>query len=950
MNGSFTVKENGGTIKDAAPTIDGTTLSYDLADGYNSYTITYKTKFTGDIPLEGTTVSNTGKIDGNGISEESTGKVDLKNDILIKEAVGDPTVSGNKATLNWKSTIDVDNLNGYVYYDYSDTFYLDSQHVNLQSIDLNDIQVLDKDQVDVTPRVTISTYSEMNSGAECGLFKINFGSADIHGPVTIKYKTTVDASRLGEYANITNKCYIVKDGHRQDASASQHIHNVEDLWRTLIKYGSGWNQSGSDQITIGVGDEIPWTVELNSEKVITGSKGQWIVDDTLPAGMLLDRASISLNFNGRHPNPVEGKDYTISVFKNTEGRTVLQIVFEESAYRNTDGTAAKIILTYNTTLDPESEFCKGDQATKDFVNDVSFTHDGKKQDTNFTQTVTRNVVGKHGHFDTSTNLLSYTIEVNPDGSKLSQNGSDLELYDKLKIPDGLKKGYVSLEDITVFEAERQEDGSLVATNPIGDGLQRVNSRSEIDTSHYYTEPNSDVSQIEFWTKVPDSKPLVLVVSYFIKDKVNGVKPSGTFSLDNDVTLGTKWQTHDTNNDVHFSSGAHSGLNYNADRLTVMKYSGNTSNPLAGASFTLKKFDSVNSTWTDFTSFVTDSTGSYTLGGLARNTLYELTETAAPAGYLLPEPNKPYYFYITTDPATTSIPAAEGVDETLVTVYPVEDGVYRNFTFYRNNARNPDYVKKGDLLVKKAWKNHDGSELTDGSKMQDVVVTLTKHVTNPGHRILLQCDGQPTIIFAKDINDGGSVLLTTRADFYTAWASSLPEGVTITNTGETAPDWTPIYKISNITSDIVIKNQSIYYNRGSCEKVNDGTPITGTTDTKVGKVVLNSKNGWSARFENLEIGDGITYTIKEMFVDGYTASYTLNNEALDADASFELGKNSGSGDTIVITNTAEKSDEYELPSTGGAGTTPYTAVGGAIALAALVCGLCKKRRRERRAQN
>ena len=127
-------------------------------------------------------------------------------------------------------------------------------------------------------------------------------------------------------------------------------------------------------------------------------------------------------------------------------------------------------------------------------------------------------------------------------------------------------------------------------------------------------------------------------------------------------------------------------------------------------------------------------------------------------------------------------------------------------------------------------------------------------------------------------------------------------------------------------------------------------VTETVDTEVGKVTLNSKNGWSARFENLEISDGITYTIKEMSVDGYTASYTLNNEALEADASFGLGQNSGSGDTIVITNTAEKSDEYELPSTGGAGTTPYTAVGGAIALAALVCGLCKKRRRERRAPN
>ena len=237
-------------------------------------------------------------------------------------------------------------------------------------------------------------------------------------------------------------------------------------------------------------------------------------------------------------------------------------------------------------------------------------------------------------------------------------------------------------------------------------------------------------------------------------------------------------------------------------------------------------------------------------------------------------------------------------------------------------------------------------------MQDVFVTLTKHVAKPGHRILLQLDdGSGTKVFAENINNGGNVYISG----WNHWLSNdivkqLPDGVIIENTHESAEDDTPIYKISNISSDITIKSQNLYYNCGICYRKDGGTPITGTTDTEVGRVTLNSKNGWSARFENLEIGDGITYTIKEMYVDGYTASYTLNNKALEAGASFELGQNNGSGDTIVITNTAEKSDEYELPSTGGAGTTPYTAVGGAIALAALVCGLCQKRRRERRAQN
>ena len=52
--------------------------------------------------------------------------------------------------------------------------------------------------------------------------------------------------------------------------------------------------------------------------------------------------------------------------------------------------------------------------------------------------------------------------------------------------------------------------------------------------------------------------------------------------------------------------------------------------------------------------------------------------------------------------------------------------------------------------------------------------------------------------------------------------------------------------------------------------------------------------------------------------------------------------------VEITNMSKEAPGYELPSTGGAGTTLYTAVGGTMVLAALVCGFCQKRRRERRA--
>ena len=52
--------------------------------------------------------------------------------------------------------------------------------------------------------------------------------------------------------------------------------------------------------------------------------------------------------------------------------------------------------------------------------------------------------------------------------------------------------------------------------------------------------------------------------------------------------------------------------------------------------------------------------------------------------------------------------------------------------------------------------------------------------------------------------------------------------------------------------------------------------------------------------------------------------------------------------VEITNMSKDGSGYELPSTGGAGTTLYTAMGGTMVLAALVCGFCQKRRRERRA--
>lgn len=942
-------------------------LTYPLEEGFHSYEITYRTKAPENTSESETIVNNTGEIKGTGINGSDSSNVKIPSTLLSKQ-LESGSHDTQTATMNWVTTVNATDLNTLVYYDWSSTRWDadNSKSVRLQKIVADSVHVFDASDREVTDKVTINyQYSRTENGAEVGLFSVDFKEKNIQGPATIKYQTTADLSWVasGTRCQITNYGQLNQGDIVSDVYDFTNSSEQRKYFRKSAGDSSNWNKT-EDTITLKPGQKIPWTIAINDttdEGLVWDAKKdkEWVVKDLIPAGLNLDENSVRVELNG---NTVSSSYYTVSAKKQADGSTKLVVTLQPECYTltvNGNKTLSKrVFITYDTTLDPDNTEVWNGGNVASFVNNATFERNGEQSGSDsFKETVTRNVVGKHGNYDEATGLLTYQVQVNPNSVTLN-NGVSLTLYDFMSVPDGLysKDGTtsdrVTLAGVSVFEGELQADGSLEATTflkdlaPIEGDYDSSSAPNNVTENTYYTKRNKDRNQIQVWTKVPDGKALVLVFHYTVNTKN---LPAKNYKFKNTVQLEGYNSYVDENVDFKSDSSGNAGIDFNTNNVTIVKYSGTQSNLLSDAKFQLEAYD--NGQWTDVKQYVTSQSGNSVMSGLTQDTLYRLHETAAPEGYLLPDPTPYHYFVISKNAYTlpTDSGFVEGRDS--FALYKLgENESFGSFYYYCNNARNPDYVKEGDLLVKKAWKNFDGTDITDTSKLPEIVVTLTKHVTNPGHRILLQCDGQPTIIFAKDINDGGSVLLTTRADFYNAWASSLPEGVTITNTGETAPDRTPIYKISNITSDIVIKNQNIYYNQGSCENVDDGTPITGTTDTEVGKVTLNSRNGWSARFENLEIDDGITYTIKEMSVEGYTVSYTLNNEALEAGASFALGKNTGSngnGDTIVITNTAEESGGYVLPSTGGAGTKLYTAGGGALMLAALVCGVCRKRRRERR---
>lgn len=113
-----------------------------------------------------------------------------------------------------------------------------------------------------------------------------------------------------------------------------------------------------------------------------------------------------------------------------------------------------------------------------------------------------------------------------------------------------------------------------------------------------------------------------------------------------------------------------------------------------------------------------------------------------------------------------------------------------------------------------------------------------------------------------------------------------------------------------------------------------------TGEKVTSITLNNRNNWTATYNDLD--EGYLYYIKEASTDNkYEVTYSSNNET-----------GVENGGVLTLTNKEKpETPGYELPSTGGTGTLPYTAVGGTMMLSALAYSFIhRKRRHEGRADD
>lgn len=972
VKGSFKVEKKDENNKKSSPNADNVydestrTLTYTLDAGFNYYKITYKTKVTGDIPLNGLNVSNTGKVEGDGLHGSDEGTVHIGSNVLAKEAVGTPSNDGTTATLQWKSTINAEDVSTYVYYDYSGTFYdnTSKKHYKAQEIDLDSIKVKDKNGTDVTSSVKITEWTDSGKSddykVDLGLFKIDFtqSTPKVTGPLTITYTTKVTIASLpGSSADVVNSCYI---NNGSTVSDSQKVNKASDTIKYFYKCAGNvdWGkvQQGSDKTTLQPGQKLPWTIAINDNDVLKWIEDdEWVITDTIPKGLVLDENSIKISCNSSTPST---DSYKVEVTKETNGTTKLVITMQPEAFSYTSGNTKKIYkriyITYDTTLDTTCHDIWDENNTAEFKNVAEFKRKGEKiGDTEFTETVTRDVVGKSGTFDAATGLLTYQVKVNPYGATLN-GGKEMLLEDVMTIPEGLY-GYVTLEGITVFDGELQADGSLEAAGVPTDltlvstvkDLSDSIAKKTVTTDTYYSKIKED-KKLTTWTKVPDGKALVLVFHYRVDTK--NLVANKTFTFKNTAELNDHWKYEDQNTSFSSNSSGTADINFHSNRLTIVKYSGTTNNVLAGATFSLEKYDGTQ--WVKVKDYTTSDNGNATIGGLDSDTLYRLLETEAPAGYLLPSPNNPYYFAISKQNSYTP-PATSGIT-TIDKLYQLEaDQQYGSFFYYCNNTPDETYVVPGKLKVVKKWTDASGKPLTDLTNVPGVKVTLTKSAPAKGHTIKVAADGQEKE-YCTGIRNGAYILIG-RGHYSTEQMQGFFPGTTVTPTEEYVPDtWTKTYLIGPITDNLTIKSKDLFYNLGQCTFVRQerGDTSTKPVVTTVGTVTLNALNKWTYTWDDLETGDGITYSITEETVTGYKTTYTVTvdgTEKTDTSATaIPIDPNKG---TLVTITNAEETPGYELPSTGGTGTLPYTAVGGTMMLSALAYSFIhRKRRREGRADD
>ncbi len=222
--------------------------------------------------------------------------------------------------------------------------------------------------------------------------------------------------------------------------------------------------------------------------------------------------------------------------------------------------------------------------------------------------------------------------------------------------------------------------------------------------------------------------------------------------------------------------------------------------------------------------------------------------------------------------------------------------------------------------------------------------------------IVQSNKTITIKFNTTLDSPANIILMNENP-WDQWDSKMSEGIVIKNTAAYKAGYAQYTITTNGESDLYLWLSNSF--RDSLSEIADmissedlaqtegvGEPQIDSSFSKT--VTLSNTNSWSAVFANLPTTETVddtiysySYAVKETSCsEGFTwESYSVGTGDTD---STNIPISNISGD-VTITN--KKKESYELPHTGGMGTTPFTISG--LALIGLAGGILinKKRRKE-----
>lgn len=813
--------------------------------------------------------------------------------------------------------------------------------------------------------------------------------------LTFTYSTTANLANAGTGQN---KFYNdVKVGGKENGAEY-----------TYHKAGVTKTDGNGNTATTQVSNEGALTWKVTA--IVGAGNKKLTLEDTLPGGVTLESLQLT-GWGNLNMELTTSEDGTISGTDSTNQYNV------SGTYR--DGVITLDIVPYyeNNTISSGAEFtltvnCQVTDAasqtgTKILTNDVTMKLDdveigssSQTQEWTYHQEeVVTKVVDKIGRWDNGNRILNYTIVLNPEGKDLVDGSDTLTLVDTMTYTNQIwlewniawdnKIAYsidASLMQSTVKLSEAvwsDEKKDWVA----GEAINNWSWTYEAKTGENNWDQNQATNTIT-GNGIPDKTPLLLQYSYRVSsnvpDKINGVETSFQLQLTNKAELAGESDTNTTSGDemVWKHSDVAAGVTTDKSYSFYKVEAGNYNVSLAGATFTVYRYDTATGQWekTPVKTYLTDASGFFKITRQEKdandnvtfaydaNTLYKVVETAPPEGYKLPDSVKTYYFYF-RDTGDTAHTLPTLPDDAV-------DLSAESKTVYVENVKNTT-----EITVNKVWKNHDGSDANTSGKPPVTIQLYRKTTqgsssggsgggsggTTGGTQVSITASGNGSDASSKlnvtEVAAGSKIRIKLELNYAIGESWNWTPTVTVTGVNGNAMDgWILADSSANGHATYTYEGQVIGEVTISCENgssdiygiyitvleqptisdpddTGDNDTPTTPEDSPYRTVTLNTGDiGWSHTFTNLpltgtdENGNTVNYYyyVVETPVTNYDVSYD-NNSGIQSGA-------------ITVTNTATDNPEYVLPETGGGGTMGYTLGGFALTAGAALWLLARKKRR------